>query len=93
VIQPLTQATDLIGMALAGYLASTVLRGFHHRVLGVWMGTYDLIFTGAGLLFILGGVVAWRGLRSPSVTPDADGPSPDPDRILLGVTEAASDVA
>jgi MFS family permease len=81
VIQPLTQATDLIGMALAGYLASTVLRGFHHRVLGVWMGTYDLIFTGAGLLFILGGVVAWRGLRTPAQdAAEPTGPEPE----LLG---------
>lgn len=63
VLQPLTQATNLLGMALAGYLASTLLRGFHHRVLGVWMGTYDVIFTAAGLLFVLGGLVAWRGLR------------------------------
>ena len=69
VIQPLTQVSNLLGMALAGYLASTLLRGFHHRVLGVWMGTYDLIFTVAGLLFILGGIVAWRGLRTPSPSP------------------------
>lgn len=92
VIQPLTQATDLIGMALAGYLASTLLRGFHHRVLGVWMGTYDLIFTGAGLLFVLGGVVAWRGLRTPSPSPDDDdGPEPEP--VVLGVTETGPGVA
>lgn len=71
-IQPLTQATNLLGMALAGYLASSLLRGFHHRVLGVWMGTYDLVFTVAGLLFVLGGLVAWRGLR----TPAAETPTP-----------------
>ena len=66
VFQPLTQASNLLGMALAGYLASTLLRGFHHRVLGIWMGTYDVVFTVAGLLFVLGGLVAWRGLRTPA---------------------------
>jgi MFS family permease len=66
VIQPLTQATNLVGMAVAGYLASTLLHGFHHQVLGVWMGTYDLIFTCAGLLVMVGALVAWRGLRSPA---------------------------
>ncbi len=72
VFQPLTQVTNLAGMALAGYLASTLLRGFHHRIVGVWMGTYDLIFSVAGLLFILGGFVAWRGLRTGSVSTEPE---------------------
>ena len=39
----------------AGALVSTVLRDFHASVLGIAFGPVDTIFTGMGLLAVIGG--------------------------------------
>ncbi|HEY3501280.1 MAG TPA: MFS transporter [Actinocatenispora sp.] len=66
----------LAGIAVAGWLASTVLLGFHAAPLGVGFGRIDTIFLGAGLLIVAGGgyaVVALRGTdRAPAVVPEAE---------------------
>ena len=58
VIQPVQQLAAIGSMAVAGFLASTALRGFHGTVGGLHFGTYDTISAVAGLLFIAGGLAA-----------------------------------
>jgi MFS family permease len=58
VISPMIQLASIASMALAGLLASTVLRGFHQVVAGVVLGPYNTIFAVAGLLFLAGGLTS-----------------------------------
>jgi hypothetical protein len=74
VLQPLITGASLISIALAGYLVSTVLVGFHASAFGVRFGPIDTIFLVAGGLIILSGLYAmvmWRGVRV--AAPEADG--------------------
>ena len=63
IINPVGQLVGLISTALAGYLVSTVLQGFHATVLGIVFGPIDTIFAVAGLLGILAALYAARNLR------------------------------
>jgi len=63
VFVPAMSASELIGIGLSGYLASTVLRDFHARVLGVAIGPVDTIFTAVGLSLVAAGVFALANLR------------------------------
>jgi MFS family permease len=69
IIAPITTLAGMLGVALAGYLDSVVLRGFHIDVLGQHFGTIDSIFSGAGLLAVLGGFFALAGLRGRTTPP------------------------
>jgi MFS family permease len=60
VINPSLQTSSLIGMALSGALASTALTDLDGAVGGFHIGPYDTIFTGAGVLLLVGGVWAMR---------------------------------
>jgi MFS family permease len=64
VLSPLQQLASIVSMALAGALASTVLRGFHADVAGVTFGPYDTVFLAGGVLFVLGGLAAIAPMRS-----------------------------
>lgn len=79
VINPLGRLAALISVALAGALVSTVLHGFHASVLGIEFGPVDTIFSGMGLLAVLGGIYVRVSLRHmiarPAPTPGE--PSPD----------------
>jgi hypothetical protein len=69
----------LLSVALAGYLASTVLRDFHATVLGLTLGPIDTIYTVAGLLIVVAGLYAARNLRALTMeTPAAPLPAPPP---------------
>ncbi len=63
VINPLGRLAALLSVALAGSLVSTVLRGFHASVLGIAFGPVDTVFTGMGLLAMIGGFYARVSLR------------------------------
>lgn len=63
VITPMQFLAGILSMAVSGFLASTVLRGFHQVIAGVTFGTYDTIFAIAGLLFIAGGLASIAPLR------------------------------
>jgi MFS family permease len=63
VILPAINLASIVSIALAGLLASTLLHGFHAALLGVTFGPIDTIFTGAGMLVILGGLYAMVNLR------------------------------
>src|SRR5579871_3874226 len=63
VITPTNALASMASTAIAGTLASTVLQGFHATLLGVSLGPIDTIFTGTGILVVLGGLYAMVGLR------------------------------
>ena len=58
VFHPATALSSLLSTTVAGYLASTVLRGVHFSFLGLSWGTIDLLFTATGLLILAGGLYA-----------------------------------
>jgi MFS family permease len=64
VFSPLQQLATVSSTAVAGLLASTVLRNLHAHVAGMTFGPYDTLFTFAGLLFIVGGLASIPLLRS-----------------------------
>lgn len=63
VINPVGRLAALISVALAGSLVSTVLHGFHASLLGISFGPVDTIFSGFGLLAVLGGLYTRISLR------------------------------
>lgn len=67
VINPVSALMAIVSVAVAGTLASTVLRGFHGAVLGLALGPIDTIFTGTGLLVIMGGIYAMVRLHGVSL--------------------------
>lgn len=64
IFTPATNLAALLSTALAGYLASTVLRGLDGRVYGLRFGPYDTIYLAGGILIALAGVFAWSQLRT-----------------------------
>ncbi len=87
IITPITTCAGMVGMALAGYLDSTVLRGFHADILGQPVGPIDTIFTAAGLLVLLGGWCAFVGLRG------EDSPAPAESEYVARAVSRADDQA
>ncbi|MCX4747248.1 MFS transporter [Kitasatospora sp. NBC_01287] len=78
VINPVQQVANVLGMALAGWLASTALRGFHGEVGGLHLGGYDTVLTGSALLVLAGGAYAVGALwptagRAGAGSPGQDG--------------------
>ncbi|HEY2794741.1 MAG TPA: MFS transporter [Micromonosporaceae bacterium] len=63
VFSPLMQVANLIGLGLAGVLAGGLLGSIHESVAGVTFGPYDTVFTGAGVLLVLAGLVTIRPMR------------------------------
>ncbi len=71
VFSPLQQLASIVSMALAGLLASTVLRGFHHVIGGVTFGPYDTVLTVGGLLFVIAGLASIGPMRGAGRIPAA----------------------
>lgn len=63
VINPASKLAGLLSVALAGSLVSTVLHGFHARVLGLTLGPVDTVLSGMGVLAVFGGIYARISLR------------------------------
>jgi|SRR5579859_500342 len=63
VITPTNALASIVSVAIAGTLASTVLGGLHTTLLGLAFSPIDTIFTGTGVLVILGGLYAMLSLR------------------------------
>jgi MFS family permease len=82
VISPVQQLASIVSMALAGLLASTVLRGFHKVIGGVTFGPYDTVLTVGGLLFVIAGLASIGPMRGASrssavrADPGLDHPAP-----------------
>jgi len=64
VLNPMITGASLASIAIAGYLASTALHGFHARVAGLELGPLDTIFGVAGLLVVVGALYAAIALRA-----------------------------
>jgi MFS family permease len=71
VINPLGRLAALISVALAGSLVSTVLHGFHASILGISFGPVDTVFTGFGLLAVIGGLFTRVSLRDMIARPSS----------------------
>lgn len=56
-LNAVSTAANLISMAAAGWLVSTVLRGVDVSFAGMHFRPVDSVFTAAGVLFIIGGLV------------------------------------
>ncbi len=63
VLAPTMSVASTLSIALAGYLASTVMRNLHANIWSVTFGPIDTIFTCAGLLAIIAGFYAMVSLR------------------------------
>jgi len=68
VLMPVMSVAALLSIAVSGLLDSTILHGFHARLLGVTFGPIDTIFSAAGLLGVAGGFYAFLNLRHTSIT-------------------------
>ncbi len=69
VINPVGRLAALLSVALAGSLVSTVLHNFHASLLGISFGPVDTVFSGFGLLAVLGGLYTRISLRDMIVSP------------------------
>jgi MFS family permease len=63
ILNPSMSLASLISVALAGFLASNLLLGFHATALGLTFGPIDTIFSTSAILIILGGIYALISLR------------------------------
>jgi MFS family permease len=63
ILSPAFSLASLCSVALAGFLASTVLHGFHAAVLGLSFGPIDTLFSATGVLELLAGAVALVSVR------------------------------
>jgi MFS family permease len=63
VIDPMSSLASIVSVGLAGLLASTVLQHLDGTLLGLRFGPIDTIFTGTGILVVLGGLYAMVNLR------------------------------
>jgi len=72
VLMTAISVASLLSIVVSGVLDSTVLHGFHARLLGVNVGPIDTIFSAAGLLGVAGGLYAFLNLRHVSGTPVKD---------------------
>jgi len=72
VLSPSVSLATMLSLALAGFLDSTLLRGFHATLFGVAWGPVDTIFTLTGLLTVAGGFYAWANLRGVTLADGRD---------------------
>jgi len=63
ILNPSPTLASMVSIALAGYLASTVLRGWHANILGITFGPIDTILSGAGILLVLAGLYLLKNLH------------------------------
>ncbi len=69
-LSPSVSLATMLSLALAGFLDSTLLRGFHVTLFGVAWGPVDTIFTLTGLLTVAGGFYALVNLRGVTLAND-----------------------
>ncbi|RNI19888.1 MFS transporter [Flexivirga caeni] len=62
-LNAVSTAANLVSMAAAGWLVSTVLRGLDVHFAGARFRPVDSVFTAAGVMFIVGGLVVFPILR------------------------------
>ncbi len=62
-LNPVESLATLMALVGAGYLDSTVLRGFHRSLFGIPFGPVDTCFTLAGIVTFIGGLLVFAYLR------------------------------
>ncbi len=80
VFNPVNQLTGMLGTLVAGWLLSSLLRGFSVSLLGLRLGPVDLILMVAGGLIVLSGLYARVALRQAAAAETAaqvEKPVPD----------------
>ncbi len=93
VLLPVMTLAQVLSIALAGYLASTVLADFHASVLGQPLGPIDTIFLIAGALATLGGLYAMGSLRGLRLTGEPGTRAKTADRAPVAAEEVESSPA
>ena len=76
VLSPLQQLASIVSMVLAGLLASTVLRGFSTKFIGLSFGPYDTVFAAGGALLLLAGLATIAPLSKGRRSEPADTSAP-----------------
>lgn len=66
VLNPAISIVSIVSIAVAGWLVSVILHGFHARVAGLQFGPIDTVFLAAGVLFVVAGIYAKAQMVSPS---------------------------
>ena len=93
IIMPVTALVMLLSTALAGYLAATVLRGFHAEAFGLTFEPIDTLFSAGAIIVLLGSLFAIvrLGLRDPEPVahPEPSDAAGDADVEPAGVAVAA----
>jgi MFS family permease len=79
-LTPTIQVTGVVAVAVAGWLSSSALRGFHAQLGDLHFGTYDTIFLAAGAFIALSGCYAIAVLRGADVV-EAAAAMPDGDAV------------
>jgi MFS family permease len=85
ILNPAIMTATLVGAGLAGYLDSTVLRGFSTTILGFHLGPVDTLFTSAGVIGVVGALFAMFFLPNaptPASQPATDGKTSDEAALL-----------
>jgi MFS family permease len=86
VLNPALQLAGILSIAIASYLASTLLRGLDATVAGVHFGRIDTIFAAGGVMIIVSAVYAYAALRGTDAPPE---PAPEPAEAAQPVAPAA----
>lgn len=89
IINPAMAVANLAGTAVAGYLAGTVLVGFSASAVGQSFGPIDTIFSGAGIIALVGAIYCALNLRAKTVARErVDEPPPEPEGVAAAATVA-----
>jgi MFS family permease len=78
ILTPVINVANLVGLALAGYLASETLANFHAEAFGFGFGPVDTIFMVGGVIALLGGVYCALKLRSAVIEREHIHEEPEP---------------
>jgi MFS family permease len=95
-INPAAALASMLGTIVAGYLAGSVLPGFHVQVLGQHFDTYNTVLGGGALLLLLGAIFTMLrlGFRDPAPAEAAPAaiaaPAPAADVLVAALEEAVA---
>jgi len=88
VLESSIMLAQVISIASAGYIASTVLHGFHLTVLGASFGPYDTLVLLAGVMSLIGGVYVMLNLPHSKSAPISPVRESDPATRVFEKTPA-----
>ena len=88
-LNPTSAMMQVLGIVLAGYLASTVLLHLHVQLLGMTFGPIDTVFTGGAVLILIAGIYALLrlGFTDPQSASEAAPASIMDDPVALTASE------